>query len=73
MPSSARNVICNFYWTVRVRVSGGDLCAAEAPTGPAGETTVPYNLMEHKISTENNNVREKYRQQHRCAEQKSIS
>ena len=27
---------------VRVRVSGGHLCAAEAPTEPTGETTPPY-------------------------------
>ena len=27
---------------VRVRVSGGHLCEAEAPTEPTGETTPPY-------------------------------
>lgn len=35
-----------------MRVSGGDLCTAEAPTEPAGETTVTYNLPERKICME---------------------
>ncbi len=28
-----------------MRVSGGHLCEAEAPTEPTGETTPPYNTL----------------------------
>ena len=37
-----------------VRVSGGHLCEAEAPTEPAGETVSPYNSSNNFCSTNYN-------------------
>ena len=46
MPSSSRSKVYNQTTTGRcgVRVSGGHLCEAEAPTEPTGETQRPLHL-----------------------------
>ena len=38
--------LCYFYYGASgAQVSGGDLCEAEAPTEPTGETAAPYKII----------------------------